>query len=367
MSSRRWIPQARGDLLWAALSFAVLQLGLAVAIACWLPQLRDPSYGYRIGSLVRRSAEGNGRATTVVMLGSSRTAFGLRAARAGELVRRQAGRPVVVFNFGTYGAGPVMELVTLKRLRAAGVRPDLLLVEVSPFFLAGQEQVPYETSHISTARLTLDELRLVRQYGPPGWDPGPGWCQAWPVPWYTHRFALLSWAAPTWLPAQLREDTWRHADDSGTPEPYRPPITTAGQRQQTVERVRRQFGEYLSGFRVGGPGCRALRDLLELGRAEQIPMMLVLVPEGTAFRSWYPPAGLAEAEAFLAGLSREFGAPLVDARGWVDDDGFSDSHHMLPEGGEAFSERLAREVLGPALERTAATAEVVRTDTLPHQ
>ena len=38
----------------------------------------------------------------------------------------------MLFNFGMVGAGPLVELVVLRRLLAEGVRPDLLLVEVLP-------------------------------------------------------------------------------------------------------------------------------------------------------------------------------------------------------------------------------------------
>jgi hypothetical protein len=45
-------------------------------------------------------------------------------------------------------------------------------------------------------------------------------------------------------------------------------------------------------------------------------------------------------------LARELSVPLVDARTWIDDDGFSDGHHALPSGADQYTERFAREVLG---------------------
>jgi hypothetical protein len=39
--------------------------------------------------------------------------------------------------------------------------------------------------------------------------------------------------------------------------------------------------------------------------------------------------------------------PLIDARDWVDDDGFWDGHHMLPAGAAQFTHRFEREALQP--------------------
>jgi hypothetical protein len=35
--------------------------------------------------------------------------------------------------------------------------------------------------------------------------------------------------------------------------------------------------------------------------------------------------------------------PLIDARGWVADDGFADQVHLVTTGADIFSRRLARE------------------------
>src|SRR5262249_3271592 len=108
-------------------------------------------------------------------------------------------------------------------------------------------------------------------------------------------------------------------------------------------------------FHLGNSTPRALRQTLEVCRAEHIPAALVLPPEGSQFRSWYSPAAEEQTMAFLRELSREFDAPIIDARTWVADDGFFDSHHPTDRGGAVYSLRLGREAILPLLTRLATT------------
>ncbi len=110
--------------------------------------------------------------------------------------------------------------------------------------------------------------------------------------------------------------------------------------RHNVERMVASYRPTLSGFRLGGPACAGLRDLLELCQREHVQAMLVLMPEGRPFRELYRADVWGQIETFLTGLSREFDAPLVNARDWVADEQFTDSHHLLPGGAAAFTERL---------------------------
>jgi hypothetical protein len=89
--------------------------------------------------------------------------------------------------------------------------------------------------------------------------------------------------------------------------------------------------------------------LLALCNGQGIAAMLVLMPEGTQFQSWYAPAARAEIDSYLATVSREYAVPLVDARSWLPDTAFFDSHHLHPDGATAFTERFARQLV-PGLE-----------------
>ena len=80
-------------------------------------------------------------------------------------------------------------------------------------------------------------------------------------------------------------------------------------------------------------------------RADHLPAALVLMPEGSAFRSWYSPPMWAQIQGFLNDLGCEFTAPLINARDWVADEDFYDSHHMFAHGAAVFTERFGPEVL----------------------
>jgi hypothetical protein len=338
--------QGRSALLWGLATFAVLQVGLAVAIEGWLPELRDPSYAYKARRLRRRTGDTH-RPPAVVMLGSSRVEHGLRGQLLEEQLQAETGTRPVVFNFGVSGAGPVIELLVLRRLLAEGIRPDLLLVEVLPPFLAGQVHSP-EVDRLTVDRLWLRELPLASRYGRPLAELRAGWWQSWPVPWYSHRFAILTRFAPLFLPGRSPAWTFDLDDESGWAAPAVSTVTPESYRRGLAA-AQAEYAPYFIGFRLGGTSCRALRELLDLCRQEQIAAALVLMPEGKDFRDLYPPLAWAEIETFLNGLSWEYGVPLVNAREWVCGEHYSDSHHLLPAGAALFTERLGRECIAPLL------------------
>jgi hypothetical protein len=170
-----------------------------------------------------------------------------------------------------------------------------------------------------------------------------------PVPCFSRRFAIVSWLAPNWLPMTNRLDWFRECDDCGW-VPSRIRVTNPEQVRDGTRRAHDQYIQSLNGFRLGGPSARALRELLEECRQQQVPTAILLMPEGTEFRSWYPPLAWAEIEAFLQGLSKEYAAPLIDTRTWMPDEAFCDSHHMLEEGAAEYSRRLGTTALLPLLQ-----------------
>jgi hypothetical protein len=335
-------------LLWGLLSFAALQALLAVAIEFRFPELRDPEFGRKVRRLAARTAAAP-RAYTVVMLGSSRVLFGFDAGRLDGAAARAAGRPAVVYNFGLSGAGPLAELLTLRRLLARGLRPDLLLVEAWPPQLSERYD---EGGRFPALRLWRDDLPLLERYGAAGLR--ADWWAARPVPWYAHRFAILSRLLPQLLPDALRQDWAWGCDDAGWLRAVAGPAP--GQGRAWGERARTEYGDLLADFRPGGTGCRALRELLDVCRRERIPAALVLLPEATCFRAIYSPQAQARTDALLAEFRRDYGVAALDGRDWVADDGFWDSHHLGAAGAAAFTERLGR-LLAPHMSVTTASGE----------
>jgi hypothetical protein len=328
--------------------FVLLQLGLGLAVEGGKTRLRDPFYDYRLQHLRRQRAAVPG--PLVVMLGSSRTVMGLRGGTAGRRLSASLGRPALVINFGISGGGALNELVTWQRLRDDGVRADLTLIEVLPPLLADPAASgrPPEAP-LCAEHLRRDDLTLVERYGEDA--PAllrPAWGCGRLLPWHTHRIALLSRLVPQLLPQGQRLTPWHDLDATGSlrqPEAAWPCKDAA----KDLELAKQAYAPCLARFRLGERPCAALRRLLDTCRRSGAPAVLVLMPEGPHFRSWYPAAVKRQIDDWLATLSREYRVPLLDARGWFVEDDFWDSHHLRPPAAERFSERLVREAVLPRL------------------
>lgn len=240
-----------------------------------------------------------------------------------------------------------MQLLSLQRILEEGVHPDLVLVEVLPAILTDERRNP-EIQRTPVDRLRLGELSLMARYGASAKEMKRDWWLDWAFPWYAHRFAIVSRFKPSWLSWKERHDFFQACDASGW---VNPPVqmSTPEQRRKATDFARKEYGFCLEDFHLGGPACKALREILELGKREQIKIAFVLMPEGSEFRSWYTPAVWNQVERFLEEMQITYGVPIVNAREWVNDDGFSDSHHLLPSGAIVFSQRLGRESLPPLL------------------
>jgi hypothetical protein len=348
MWGRRLARASRADVLWSVAAFALLQLGLAVAIEGWLPQMRDPYFAYRAVRLVRRTTAARQRPLTVLMLGSSRVFYGLKAQELEARLSHELSRPVVVFNFGTLGGGPVVNGLHFHRLYSHGVRPDLLLVEVGPSMLSGRDPRPAEAENIRVDRLWLRELRRLKRYNFPAAEMRREWWESWPVPTYSHRFAILSLLDPNLLPAGLRLDAAPHVDDWGWQHPAVTTVSPEHRREWLEINLREQVPR-LQSYRLGGPACLALHDLLAFARSNGIGTGVVWMPEPSELRACYSPQAVAQVRAFMARLGREFSAQVTEAREWIADEYFMDGLHLLAGGADLFTERYGREVIRPLL------------------
>src|SRR5262245_25280308 len=284
-------------LAWGMGLAVLVQVGLGALVHTqrWWNAI-DPDYHHKRAKLLAVLREG-GPAPTVVMLGTSRTQLGLRGQEAAQALERSLSQPVRVFNFGHPAAGPVRCLLTYRRLRADGIRPDLLLVEVFPPRLLGGpggDEVP-ETI-LPTSSLLHDEVDLLARYAPAPRSRTAWWKAVLTGAW-EYRYGLVQRVAPALVEPQFfaqapedrsllalqvargeRADGWLPCN-SGAAAPQR--------RAKALAQAQKEYENWLPAMDLGGPGCDALRDLLAECRAEGVPAALVLMPEGPLFRSWY--------------------------------------------------------------------------------
>jgi hypothetical protein len=337
------------------------QLGFGWAINTERSPLRDPIYFDKLALLRQHRAffpaapdVPADRPVTMLFVGSSRTLNAMNARAAGDQLTAALGRAVETFNFGQAGAGPVTNAVYVRRLMRDGVRPDFVLIEIHPVFLAGQRPDPPETRWLLPFRLRPDELPVVRAMGFPAATPAVHGPRGLLAPWYEYRFLILDRFAPFMLMHNNRLNGGHESDGYGFAR-QRDTVTPA-ERAALLRIAFGQYRDYFAGFRPTGPGVAALRDTLDQCRAAGWRAGLVLMPESTDWRGWYPADGLRELDGVVAGLAAEYGVPVFDVRRWVPDDLSGDGHHLTGLGADLLTGRLTRDALAPWFRRALAGA-----------
>ncbi len=339
--------RARRALLAGALTFGIFTLAGGFCVERYLPDARDPEFAGKLSRLRARLREAPG-APLVLMMGSSRVSLGFRA---GDVHVRKDQSPALVFNFGISGGGPLVELLALRRLLAEGIRPDLLLVEVLPpaFNHAGKRSL--EEIWLQGGRMRFAEaVELGHYHG----DPGRlvrRWLRARLKPWgnlYHVAQSHLTGEGPD-DPTPDRGPAPEVVDGYGW-EPHFIYGIRPEQRLHYLEVARAQYHDSMGEYQPSESTVSALEAFLAVCRQNHIAVALVLMPEGPQFASFYPP-GLRESLCGQAcEICKAHGLPLVDARDWLPEEGFWDSHHQLPTGAAQFTSRLVRDALEPILQ-----------------
>jgi hypothetical protein len=332
------------------------QVALAVFVNRVRPEARDPEFGTLLTALRSRLARAPG-APLVVVLGSSRTATSIRpAAVCAEL---GGGPEPVLFNMSIIAAGPLRELQTFRRLRAAGIRPDWLVLEVWPPYLLQEPRVaeePYLLSHdIQWAEwlvLPLDpaDYPVARRK----------LLEGLLVPGFAHRAGLLGRYAPALAEVRPAEGSWedyrqRQAEAGWLPNPNRP--SSAAEVACLRLWYLWQVAPILADFHVSPLKDRALRELLGECAGDGTRVALLLSPEHSGLRACYSEQTQARISTYLGQLAGEYGAAVVDSRAWMADEDFAEFTHLLPRAASPYTQRLGREALVPLLgDRLAAGA-----------
>jgi len=323
---------------------AVLQLGLSLALEHW-PQIRYPEYGFKLARLRQRIRELPDQ-PRVLLMGSSRTEVGVRAEQFDLPPTAQS---PLVFNFALSSAGPVQHLMLLEALLAEGLRFDRLLLEVHPLFLNQVWGNLREEARIDVHHLGPADLAVLARYSEHPDVLRRTWWKWRLVPSHAFRHQLLDCWRSDWCSDAGQYDGFSHVGPLGwLPFPLR--AANEQEHQRMLEHARWEYKNFKNfDFDVTEEPDRALRSLLSLCREHGIGVTMYLMPEGSQFQEVYPPHARERVDAYLAKLRREYDFDLVDATGWMNDDAFADSHHLLPEAADEFSQRFAREIVGPSL------------------
>lgn len=339
-ASRRLSRRNRAALVWGLVFFLAAQVGLLLALATDRA-LRDPEYGRRLVALRARLAERPAGRPVVAVLGSSRVAMGFRPGllRTNEA----AGTGPVVFNMAICRAGPVMELLTLRRLLADGVRPDLVLAEASPQLMVtstGEEQL------IAVGRLTWRDVRTLAPYYT---DPAPlrsAWFARSRLPWSGERTHLLGQWAPEWLSTDKRENVeWKGLDGWGWL--YNPVFDIDGIDNPVMQHARfagtaQACAAASVGYQVTDLSRRACGEMAALCARRRIRFALIRMPD--PFLNYYSPDADIRFDRELGQLGKELDVPVVDARDWVPREDFLEGVHPTPKGAAIFTARFEREL-----------------------
>ena len=339
--------------VWTALLFAASQLALWAYLDCRLPEVRDPLYTLRLRSLQARIAR-SPHAPLVLLLGSSRVKYGLWPA-AMPVRATQGGPPPAVYNFGFNGAGFIREWMYFRRLLADGVRPDWLILETWPPLWAEDGFFAESRMIVHEDEMHLRDVPLLCRY----FAREPSVCLALArrslAPIRSYRARLLHVAVESLQPHPRQRETergasdWVPVDDTGW-FPLTWGLATPEQKNKALQDALDQMKPLTDPLRIDPRSDAALRELLSECRARGIKVALLMMPEHSVTREWYPPQARALIRDYLGGISREFATPVIDLRTWAADEHFADLCHLGRHGVEPISARFGREVLQPMLE-----------------
>lgn len=336
---RRARQDARRAVLWGAFAIALANAALSVALETVLPQVRDPEYGVRMVRL-RAQQRAHPDRPLVVMVGTSRTQNGIDP--AAMPFPDEPGSPLV-FNFGQSGTRPVNLRLNLQRIRAAGVRPTAVLVEILPTTLGVGG--PLDAMPFAPERYTASDLEWLNPYLA---DPAAArrrWAAARVNPWPAHGQAVANHLLPEWQPWAARIDQlWTQTDARGF-GPYQYETTTNASRSRRRAEVERESVPALRDLRVSALAGESLRGLVADCRAWGVPVAFYQMPESPVYRSWYSAESRAEVAAFERVLRDELGCPVFPAPTDFAEDDFADGHHMLRPAAAKYSRWLAGEHL----------------------
>jgi hypothetical protein len=335
----------RAAALWALALYALFQVPVILALDRWHPLSPVCVWQMKWRQLQALASRQPDR-SLVIMLGSSRTDGGFRTGWLNAKAAK-SGTRLTAYNFGIPAAGPVHEYLYLRDLLDANIRPRLLLVELLvPLLNEPHKGISSEEYFTRADELTASHLLRLSPYWRHPERKIQAWTQARVAPSLVYRHCLFHWArqalgaVPSPLPSlsQYYKDLWGAQEEEC--------VSPEEQERRWV--ITRQYVGSLQKFRLGEGPVQAVRNLLESCQREHIPVVLVIMPESSEFRSWYPTEVRDTVARLLTEWRTTYGARVVDANAWLSDEDFIDGHHMQGHGAEVFTTRLV-EAIRPLL------------------
>lgn len=337
MIRRSHINQARRVLLWTILFTVFGFTGLIAAMETWNPERFDAEYVHRMNLLRADLARHPGRPLCLVC-GSSRLVLAFQPEMVSTL-RSGENEEAILFNYSHFGASPWMTLVELDRLFRSGIRPRWIVLELVPAHLA--ESDDRIVANVVNAR----ELPLLWNHGSP---------IRFTRRYLSQRLSLAT-SYPAYLLGATSTETEPLCEQGGYPGlKAEIDLTT---REEKLKHTRQFLHQPVSQFQVRNETDQVFRHCLRLCQQHQAEVMVILMPEGSEMRSWYPPSARGELEEYLHRLEKDYGIRTVDASTWLSDELFYDQHHVLKQGADHFTRRFAEEVLHPLISANSPRKE----------
>jgi hypothetical protein len=348
-------------IFWGLFLFVCIQVALSV-YRNGRPELCAPDFGIRLQTLRQRLAENPG-APLVLVLGSSRAQNGLSAAYMSLSLNQGKAKPVV-FNFAFAGSGSIRDLMAFRRLRAAGIKPDWLLIETWPAQWPEKGDLE-ERRMIVQEELFWTDLAVLGRYLPDKLDLWARALRGNLLPLVAYRSRWLHYAGAGFLlPPDVdrsfadEKTDWTPPDGTGWVPNKRLPADADALRREVAKDIR-VAGPLFNPLYISPESDGALRELLAESRASGIKTALFIMPEHSECRRLYSPQTHARIYDYLTKLSKEYNLPVFDLRDWSPDEHFADFCHLAPWGVQAISEQFGRRVLQPWLNGEDLSCDVL--------
>lgn len=334
-------------LAFGAFAFMVIQALAGV----WLrsdPRIADREFGLKLELLRTRIAE-RPRSPLVVALGTSRMATGFDPAatplRAGS---NYNDRDPLLFNASLVGSCPEVMNLTLARILACGIHPNVAVIEFWPPFFGYERGVRDYLDQTNPGALTYRQARMTARRLRKPERFMKLWYQYQTVPLYYNRYAILESVWPGWFPPPDRPELrLRSIAATGWWKPH--DSVDPAEARRLTDQYKLKYEKELSSLSIKPQSDRALREIIAQCRKNKIRPLIVYLPEGREFQGWYSIASRGAIERYLDDLEATERVEIVDARDWAADETFLDGHHLLPPGARLFSQRLIGEIVTPIL------------------